>query len=494
MKNKKTFLFFLFLFSFAFVFQNAIAHTIPSGTPIDGKCGWLDGMFSYTNPLFDPSITAIASTGQISEHGACEEGGRSNIISGNPVDSSLGPWLWTCVSYNGGATVNCSTLWPNNCAAETCSTEKCFDDMSWVTGTKICDNGCATDTCSSDECWNGLEWVDGAKTCVVLPNSCAQRTCSDKTCWNNIAWVAGVKDCSAPVANGCPDDTCSIHQCFDPVSDGWLNGTMDCTLVEGICGYPNGESVSSLSDGSCLTGRYDNFSGSGPWTWSCLGSYGGLNVDCFANKLTDNGCASSTCNSTSCWNNLAWVQGTKICADDSCAATTCTTDVCWNNLSWIYGTKPCDNGCAVNTYVNETCFNGIIMVNGTKPIPDNGCAIDTCDTTTCWNNLAWVQGTKVCADNSCAADTCPTGVCWNNLAWISGTKPPVYGPNICVSSTACGPNDCGKNIPKIFTCSQDDISGCGGVQIACDSSSCPIEAVQCSDCPMVTDSWKEISP
>ena len=252
--------------------------------------------------------------------------------------------------------------------------------------------------------------------------------------------------------------------------------------------------------------------------------------------ITDNGCAANTCTGQTCWNNLAWVPGTKICADNSCAANTCTTNVCWNNLAWIAGTKLCDNGCAANTCTTATCNNGIGIVQGTK-ICDNGCAAITCNTTTCWNNISWVTGTKICADNSCAANICglplPAEICWNNLAWIPGTKD-CRIDNLCAASTCqtsnttppkpttcdnginpltpgtkspifnklcssapitCTENDCGKTIPTTTnpTCIMDDATDCM-IDTAC-ATPCPAPANQtCPPCPLTINGWREVAP
>lgn len=327
-------------------------------------------------------------------------------------------------------------------------------------------------------------------TVVPAPGSLG---CSTTTAPNRFGTVAGAIAPVQTVANDCS----LVHTFCDGNSWGrtdykCLNGSwlfssvqagtdysvydlwnVDCP-VNGSCGSSNGQSLlSSPTTNLCSTGTASIVSGSGPWTWSCIGASGGTTASCSANKITDNGCVASTCLATTCWNNLAWVSGTKVCADNSCAASTCTTATCWNNLTWIAGTKLCDNGCAAITYTNATCFNGITTVPGTLPLPingvcgsSNGALFSTAPTTNLcgdgstptvsltvpgpgwsWTCLGSNGGTSAncsAGNNTCAAltytsQTCPTGII-GPLAWIPGTLP-LPASNNC-AATICSSNTC----------------------------------------------------
>lgn len=53
------------------------------------------------------------------------------------------------------------------------------------------------------------------------------------------------------------------------------------TPASGSCGSSNGQSfLSAPSNNLCSAGSSSGLSGSGPWTWSCLGSFGGSTVHC----------------------------------------------------------------------------------------------------------------------------------------------------------------------------------------------------------------------
>lgn len=88
---------------------------------------------------------------------------------------------------------------------------------------------------------------------------------------------------------------------------GWsgaCTGTGDCTVtldtgrcvtatfnmgspVNGLCGSANGQSLPSAPTTSlCNAGTATAVAGSGPWTWSCTGLYGGKTASCSANRST----------------------------------------------------------------------------------------------------------------------------------------------------------------------------------------------------------------
>ena len=241
---------------------------------------------------------------------------------------------------------------------------------------------------------------------------------------------------SEPIGAGFDSNSNAPYGCSDLRSGLIVGGNVDSDCIEG---YVSSGPISGLSYMCAFTNWDSNSCTAAAYMAGSSGTYGGSYTCPSGGTLsgttciTDNGCAATTCNTTTCWNNLSWVAGTKVCADNSCAANTCTTATCWNNLTWIAGTKTCDNGCAANTCSTTTCNNGISVVQGTK-VCDNGCAANTCSTTTCFNGIATVQGTKVC-DNGCAATTCNTTTCWNNLSWVTGTKS-------CPTDNGCAANTC----------------------------------------------------
>jgi hypothetical protein len=68
-------------------------------------------------------------------------------------------------------------------------------------------------------------------------------------------------------------------------SDGGTTASCDAPAdaVNGACGAANGASVSGApAVGLCSTGTASAVSGSGPWTWTCTGLYGGTTASCAA--------------------------------------------------------------------------------------------------------------------------------------------------------------------------------------------------------------------
>lgn len=59
------------------------------------------------------------------------------------------------------------------------------------------------------------------------------------------------------------------------------------TALNGACGGSNGQTLlSAPGAGLCGAGTASSVSGSGPWTWTCSGLYGGTNAGCGANIQT----------------------------------------------------------------------------------------------------------------------------------------------------------------------------------------------------------------
>ena len=58
--------------------------------------------------------------------------------------------------------------------------------------------------------------------------------------------------------------------------------------VNGACGTANGTAVTSAPVANlCSAGTASSVTGTGPWTWSCIGSYGGATASCSASFPTN---------------------------------------------------------------------------------------------------------------------------------------------------------------------------------------------------------------
>ncbi len=66
--------------------------------------------------------------------------------------------------------------------------------------------------------------------------------------------------------------------------------------VDGACATPpNANNYSSVPAGPyCSAGTFSGISGSGPWTWTCSGKYGGIDASCSAGTTSGGSCSLST--------------------------------------------------------------------------------------------------------------------------------------------------------------------------------------------------------
>ncbi|MFA5777321.1 MAG: hypothetical protein WC906_02705 [Parcubacteria group bacterium] len=294
-----------------------------------------------------------------------------------------------------------------------------------------------------------------------------------------------------------------------------VQGTHDCT--PGSCNPSfNKQSFFTLSSSSslCSTGSVANFSGTGPWTWNCLGSLGPV-ASCSAylsagNCGTSNGqyfltaptsdlCLSGTasavtgagpwnwtCNGTACSANIKYSCPNSCSNLFSYATTTafessdvaCTIPIglityamdctCGEKASDPYGYEslcctPNNSGCAADTCVGDTCFDGCNNIPGTKTTgscctPNNsGCAADTCVGDTCFDGCNNIPGTKT--TGSCCFMS--SGQCGSaeNMTWDA-----VPDSDLCNSAG-------GNSTPKVsggnwtWTCE----GTCGGNDKVCSS-------------------------
>ncbi len=92
--------------------------------------------------------------------------------------------------------------------------------------------------------------------------------------------------------------TNSVATCPDFTFNGWTGvctGTGPCQVkmdaaksvtatfvINAVCGSDNGKALATTPTNLCAPGTPASLAGTGPWTWTCQGSYGGSNANCAA--------------------------------------------------------------------------------------------------------------------------------------------------------------------------------------------------------------------
>ncbi|MDD3032382.1 MAG: FISUMP domain-containing protein [Candidatus Pacebacteria bacterium] len=126
-------------------------------------------------------------------------------------------------------------------------------------------NGGTTATCTATKAISGVcGSSDGANlTSIPTENLCSAGTASSVSGTGPWTW-------SCLGINGGTTDSCAT-------------GTMP---VNGVCGSSDGEGFySTPTENLCSAGMASSVSGTGPWTWECVGLYGGTTDSCSATFL-----------------------------------------------------------------------------------------------------------------------------------------------------------------------------------------------------------------
>lgn len=176
------------------------------------------------------------------------------------------------------------------------------------------------------------------------------------------------------------------------------------TPINGVCGLADGGSYASApSSGLCAAGSSTPPVGTGPWSWDCVGAWGGTSESCQATVAAcapnNAACASTTCTTDTCFDGCTNIPGTKTCSacvpnNSGCAEDTCTSNTCWNGCDYIFGTKDCSVTSTLKI-CEDTCTSGIrrdgsgfsVLLGSTK-------SLSACfGTGSCSGNDAEVTGT-----------------------------------------------------------------------------------------------------
>lgn len=327
----------------------ANANVILTATPVSINytfASWnVGGNVSTSNPLTFPmppaSVTgSVAFTYHAPVNGVCgpATGGTYTDAPdtglcnpGSPVNMAGGTttWDWTCNGSYGGANPACSAVRQYLLTYSPGS----GGTLSGTTSQQLSYNANAT-TVTAVPNANHLftNWMENGTVVATSPaltvtsinanhdyvanfvaaNLIITPKPSGGTVTSNVGGINcgyGGNSCLAHIAAGTPVTLTATPRSITYTFEYWnVDGATDTTnpytavmppatvtgtavfayhaSVNGICGSDNGRALTATPVNLCSSGYPDGLSGSGPWSWSCKGSYGGTNASCSAELLT----------------------------------------------------------------------------------------------------------------------------------------------------------------------------------------------------------------
>jgi prepilin-type N-terminal cleavage/methylation domain-containing protein len=377
--------------------------------PVDGFCGASNGSNLNSIPIIDFCALGIATT-----------------VSGS------GPWAWSCVGLNTGATVDCVA---NNIVNGSCGTSN-GSNLNSIPSTNLCALGTATAVSGSGP-WS---W-----------------TCAG--------------------ANTGLTDSCSANK-----------------IINGSCGLSNGSNLNSIpTTNLCNAGNSSAVSGAGPWTWTCAGANTGSTDSCSANKIINGSCGSSNgqnLSSTPSANLCTLGTASSVGSSSTDFSWTCTglytgtTASCSANLI-INGYCGSSNGGVFNSIPTTNLCNAgtSSAVSGSGPWTWNCYGLNTGSTASCSaikkylcgntnNGISLCTGTVVLLSGESyvcqyGGASCPTGwTQYNNYTTTSSTSVATRPASEC-NKPVCN-SDTGATTGQHTTLSSTPVeSATGRQQYAC---------------------------
>jgi M6 family metalloprotease-like protein/uncharacterized repeat protein (TIGR02543 family) len=219
-----------------------------------------NGFASTENPLTVAAVTAnmtiIATFGRDAVNGACgsSSGGvftaapTTNLCTSGVASgvSGSGPWNWSCNGQYGGTTAPCSAA-----------------IQKFTVTFQSGGNGSLTGSTSQ-----AVNYGSSATAVTAVPAAN----------YHFVNWT-GTNGFAATTANPLTVANVTAAQA--------ITATFAHDPVNGACGGSNGAIFTAApTTGLCASGSASGVSGSGPWSWSCSGQYGGSAASCSADIQT----------------------------------------------------------------------------------------------------------------------------------------------------------------------------------------------------------------
>jgi parallel beta-helix repeat protein len=276
-------------------------HSFSSGMPATWGSKDADGC-TPTTWSFYATLTTSGSTSSpppVAVNGVC---GSSNgaTLSTTPTNlrstgtastvSGTGPWSWSCAGSNGGTNASCSAQLTPQAPAPVNGI--CGTANGTTVASKPTTNLCSTGTSSTVSGTGPWTWSCAGRNGGATASCSAQLT--PPTPVNGVCGTSnGTTVASKPTNNLCNTGTASTVAGTGPWTsscsgaNGGTNASCSAQLappppVNGVCGSSNGTTLSTTPTNLCNTGTSSALAGSGPWSWTCIGSNGGTTASCSA--------------------------------------------------------------------------------------------------------------------------------------------------------------------------------------------------------------------
>lgn len=216
---------------------------------VNGACGVADGSFVRVVPTSNLCLRGTASPA-----------------------AGTGPWTWTCAGLGGGTMASCSAQ-----LADTVP-----DPFSFAAQTGVPLNAVATSNSVT------ISGINTAAPISVLGGSYSIG-CSSVFTAIPATVLSGQTVCLRQYSSTVESTQTRATLCVDSVcADFDVTTVATGAPVNGACGSANGIELASAPSGSslCASGTPSPVSGSGPWSWTCIGVNGGTTSTCSASLAT----------------------------------------------------------------------------------------------------------------------------------------------------------------------------------------------------------------
>ncbi|MFA6330187.1 MAG: hypothetical protein WCX64_05920 [Candidatus Micrarchaeia archaeon] len=404
------------------------------------------GAFEYL--LILGGTVLVASVVLIIVQGSASEVNNTLVVSSNDYLSALS-------NQQQGIEQNFTTMYttPAGCAF---SNPPCAGHNTCNSTTNSCEAVENTTRNGCDFLNPGCPFGYYCQYNYCLPDPHATPTLANGACGAS----NGAKFYSAPTTNLCTAGSVSAVTGSGP----WYwtcvgsNGgtTVGCSanvIINGACGSSNGAAFASMpSSGLCSAGSASAVSGSGPWSWSCIGVNGGTNASCSAN-LPGNGVCGSSSGAA-----FAYAPTVNLCSAGNASAVSGAGPWAWYCNATTGGSTA---SCSANLIVDGACgsSNGANVYSA----PSSGlCTAGSASALSGAGPWSWTcSGLYGGTNASCSANLVVNGTCGSSGGSYFPSTP---SANLCGAGIASSVSGSG---PWSWTCSGIN----GGSAASCSASS-----------------------